>query len=384
MSRVASKRNEMNLFQEKFFSNYEENLQTIFKMRDLTSGTHKINEERANLWINSQLSDRRKKAAYNLINNTHYVTFNEVFEGIRKLVNRVKHLSNPYLIVGKSNRSTYMMSIIFIYIWNLNDLGNINVIEKISDSNILGVIGKNPIILCDDIIYTGGQLNLILKEIMNHSYKRIVLGNYDVPNINIVILGATNFAINYYIDKIYNTLYEILPSQDYMDLLYYFAPMNFNGPVISLYLDHKISDPVSTFMKVLQYGPVLPRNLEYKDFILISMKEHIINKNVNINLEDYIENIHNNENEIINDKVIIDFIPFIEGCDNVPDIPLDMSYFSFIINKDVIEIIDSDPDEFPLSRFEYSNIHKFNKYYDVLDDPKNRCPRSWYKDKLLK
>lgn len=374
-------------FRDIFWNYYEQNLDTILRMRDLTSGTHKINEEKANLWIECQLSDRRKKACLNLINNTHYITFNELFEGVRELVTKVKHLSNknPYLVTGFKNTSTYLMSIIFIYIWNLNDFGNINVISEIISPEILNIIKDNEIIMIDDFLYTGGQLYTHLSYIKNNSWRI----NFAELKINICVVGATNksllrlekFNFKKYVSKIYDNLYDVLSIEEYVDLIYYFSPVNFHGSIISLYLDHKIADDVSTFLKVLQYGPILPTDLKYKDLVIDAMKENIIkDKKINIDLETYLKYMEEDESKIIYDEKSIKFIPFIEGCNNIPEIPNDMPYFSFILTPSFIDHINNNLNK---TKSNYKDTQKFIKYMNLLDNPKNRCPKSWYKDNLL-
>lgn len=240
----------MDDFQEHYFKHYEENLDTILRMRELTSGIHRIDIEKDELWIESQLSERRRRAAFNLINNTHYITFNEVFEMTRELVDKVKDLShkNPLLIVGEKNKSSYFMSIIFIYIWNLKEYGEINVIKTL-DYDIIIKLKNDNIIIIDDVSYTGGQTNVILTsnktKFLNYCLNNNCMSDYKLIyslNINICFIGATKRAINLinssqpklniYVSKIYDNLYDLLNTEDYMDLIYYFSPVTFYGPAL--------------------------------------------------------------------------------------------------------------------------------------------------------
>ena len=105
-----------------FYDNFENNLNTIFRIRDTISGTHSINRERAEIWVNSQVNQRRRNAAKDLIDNTHYVTFNELFEYTRNIINKIyEDIGNNdvYIYVGDKTKSHYFMAIIGIYFISL-------------------------------------------------------------------------------------------------------------------------------------------------------------------------------------------------------------------------------------------------------------------------
>ena len=168
------------------------------------------------------------------------------------------------------------------------------------------------------------------------------------------------------------SLQDIIGKNIYNDILYYFSPYTDGQTKVSLYFDHKIAEPISTFLKVLNFGPILPKNLNYdynllrKSLILNNkffgiMSEHEFNK--------YYTEMINEENSIIvqNNKVNeLSFIPFIkngiydiERLKNISYGLLQVSYLNY--NED---------------------MEKYDDVLDIIDivnGNENRCIKSFYK-----
>jgi hypothetical protein len=44
-----------------FYNVYEDKINEIINKRDIVSGIYHLNEEKVNIWVNNQLTERRKK-----------------------------------------------------------------------------------------------------------------------------------------------------------------------------------------------------------------------------------------------------------------------------------------------------------------------------------
>lgn len=392
--------------------NYHEDIQKILTYRDVISGTHKL--KNTELFINGQLNERRKRAAKNLIDNTHYVTFNKVFEYIRDVIKQIYSEIDSsrklYLYVGDKKKSSYFISLIALHFITIYGYKFPELIYDLSEEN-MDLIGEDVLIYMDDFAYSGSQMGNMLSHIY---YDRFLLGEKSLPEFHVGLVGATTHAqrllseVRYdYHDTvitkklmekyaeivdshstpfhihygfIVKSLYEVLSEDDFLDLLYYFSPLTDATPIVSLYFDHKIADPVSTFTIALQYGPILPAELYDYDFdsVLFSLKTtvHLFNKeekysetywsfneSYNEHLDEYLENIQNEDKlEDKDGKLILSMLL----CNYELDID-DIPYFVFIMPVFVLEQWVSD------DIYMYANIIK------QIDDPANRCPKSFYK-----
>ena len=215
--------------------------------------------------------------------------------------------------------------------------------------------------------YTGIQLSQI--------YDKLIRGN--ITNIYIGLIGITQSALKkfqnsrmrIYTQNIYPDLKDIIGKYQFLDISYYFSPYTEGDTEVSIYFDHKIADPISTFLKTLMYGPVLECNLNYSgEYHLIingivdskiiesdkpyeewTIKDYTIRDESEANFytefniyEDYLHQLI--EDDKVCDKIgfQLKFIPFINGCSDTP------------------------------------NITKWDEV--LLMDMTYRCPVSWYKN----
>lgn len=350
-----------------FYDNFENNLNTIFRIRDRISGTHSINQERAEMWVNSQVNQRRRDAAKDLIDNTYYVTFNEVFEYTRNVIDKIYRDiggNDVYIYVGDKMKSHYFMAIIGIYFIKL--LGH-DYPRIIYNLDSVEEVGNKSIIILDDMAYTGIQLSQI--------YDKLTKGN--VTNIYVGLIGITQGAwekfeksgMRIYAEKMYPNLKDVIGKYRFLDVSYYFSPYTEGDTSISIYFDHKIADPLSTFTKTLMYGPILECNLDYsgeyhliingvvdskiiesdkpyeewndEDYIIRDQSEANFYEEFNV-YEDYLQQLIDDDRVCDKNQNIINFIPFINGCNDI------------------------------------SNVTKWDEL--LLMDVNYRCPSSWYKN----
>lgn len=407
-----------------FYDDYELNIGSLLKKRDLISGSYEINKELASEFINLQLNYRRQRAARNLVENTHYITFNQVFEYIRNIIIDIYSKINNnkiYLYVGDKNKSSYFISVIAVYFIKLHNYKLPEIVYSLTDE-ILDIIETDNLIIIDDFAYSGSQMDSIISKLY---YYRFLIQRKNLPDIHIGLLGATTHALNLlskinidstlkrdyrlkfnkeiaekfdtpfniYYGVIYNSLYEILSKEEFIDLLYYFSPLTEGGPYISLYFDHKLADDVSTFTIALSYGHILPSKLydlgEYNmDAIVCSFKSIMFNYNKEIkysneywefstDFDEYIENYFKKIkiDDNINEHILMECIPFINGCNKKIEHIEIIPYFYFMLRNDQIDnYVESDKSEI--------SIHQYIDLLDYIHDKNSRCPSSFYKIKL--
>lgn len=244
-----------------FYANYDDNLAKILEVRNKTSGTHKIDTRKAEKWVNAQLNEQRKHAARALLQNVHYITFSTLFTEVGKLIKEIYasilEKNEVYLYAGKPTNSFYFMSVIAVYFirhFNLPDPRIIHTLE--------GHINKT-ILIIDDMSYTGIQMGKI--------HDRINSGE----NNNILLLGLVAVAeqakksfeqlsLTLYCHNVIPDLRQVLGKQTFLEISYYFSPAEEGQTRVCVYFDHKIGDPLSTFLKVLMYGPIPPADLGYE------------------------------------------------------------------------------------------------------------------------
>ncbi len=365
---------------------FNSKIQYILQQKELISGIHHLDMEKVNIWINSQLSERRKKAAKNLIENTHYITFNELFEDIRNCViqiySKLELEKDIYMFIGRDNTSSfYFIGMIAVYF--------IKLLNYKMPIFITGFKAGVQNIVFDDVSYTGGQFDLILTQdspflaniyfglsgITEHAKRRLENLKF-LEEIHTQIVNIHLFS-----QKTFPNLSSILNKTDYYDVLYYFSPYTNGLTNVSLYLDTKIADSVSTFLKVLNYGPILPANLEYDLRLLKS--SFVYNKQSETGImnehdfEKYYVNITKEELNIEDNSSKISFIPFIQNCKPKLLKSINENLTSYSILNFTNACLQSNP-LYPNGRFnkEYTDFRHFVK---TLNDPDNRCPVSFYK-----
>lgn len=434
---------------EEYYFNFDENLQKIFEIAKQTSGIHTINQQKAKLWIESQLTPKRRKAAKNLIECTEYITYDQLFINIENLVIKLYNQisldfteTTMYLFVDRKDSSTYFISILVIYFIKLHNFQEPKIITDFSIET-LKIVNSNPIVWIDDVMYSGSQIKQTIEKMYMEIYKNSDAENIfkPVPKIYIGVIGANSFSMNslkllnkyalrmnnkintdpffcdryfkksltkkipfpFYItaEVIYQTIYEKIGEKDFAEMIYFFSPYNFGFPIVSIYLDWKMADSTSTFMKTLMYGPILPTNLNYEtDFLDDLHTSH--NDFKTINFGEYIfkvKNMDENYTKKLNYNSDTTWISFINNCTN--KINLKIPYNWFVISNEISNQIKND--EF-ITYEEYIKDHdlktvdvEYSKYIiyfeerekylplvEEIQNPKIRCPVSWYKINQLK
>lgn len=341
----------------------EQNYRKIMDINSQISGTHPIIPERAEIWINSQLTDNRKRLCRLLIENTIYITFQDTIdyikESIEKTFLKLTNKAKLYFYVGNGKtKSNYFVTIIAIY--HLIETYNIEAEFVYDFRNDI-----EEIIIVDDMTYSGQQIALTIQDF--YVYRKI--NSIPLPNIFISVVGCTykaaNRIRNNYLTRknlkllklksgkvqidlelnygfLISDLKDILGDEDYVSILYYFSPFSGVNPPVSIYFDHKIADEISTFFRALVYGPIIPLKLDYP------IQDNFYNcvENVDKSIVKYIEKkLREEEKDSIHRLV---FYPFIQGFEIFnPDDFIGEKYYHFVGSQDLfIEAKENNDEEF--------------------------------------
>lgn len=359
-----------------FVQCYEDNLKKVMSAIERYSGRHSINQEIASQFINEQLTDIRKQAARDLVENTIYITLEETSQIIEQLIvrlyteNNLNEAETIYFYSGMPNKSFYFLSILALYYIRKHGFKEPTHFIKKLEPELFAEIGNAPLIILDDVSYSGSQLANMLHSMY---YDLVIKKKQNPPNIFILLTALNDFSKqkleNVPRKKAGNTLYDFIPSpfkllflserlytpllikigiERYFYVNAFFSIYTVDSPFISLYLDHKIADDVSTYKKALTYGPIIPSNFDLIKFF--QQEEDILNlydvfnyckQNCDItklindfNTENntiFTKNDCANINNVIFNKLMesenlidkesqpyIQFRPFINGCNNNP------------------------------------------------------------------
>jgi hypothetical protein len=439
-----------------FIRCYDENLAKIEAAILTMSGKHSIDKELARQFIALQTSKIRQDAAQDLIDNTVYITLKEIDEIMAQLVDRfyadpaIKEFYEKdgdhtvYLYTGNSNKSNYFLGVL-AYKYMRKDAGPIKFVKSMNDE-LYDIVGTNPILIIDDVSYSGSQLSDMLNAIF---YRRVIVSKQTTPSIY-VLLTALNevsksrlsrvpqlftdgyydkytvspFKLIYLEDRLYKPLLYILGIEKYINMLTFFSPMTSHTftPIVSIYLDHKMADPLSTFTQSLMYGPIIPNGIFNEEIMLVEDQfmppgafdmvydsqevSKLISKFNTENgttfktlgsvptTKDIVRFIHEklieSDSKPTRGQTNLGFVPFLNTCntvilENIHDTEIIKSdYFLFMLPEGCleggkecsmpvpgyVEVFYGDMD--PVVRSEMIRIHKkINRY---------RCPKSWYKD----
>jgi hypothetical protein len=161
-----------------------------------------------------------------------------------------------------------------------------------------------------------------------------------VPNNMKVEYNFKPYEIYY--GKMYKTLQELiddgkLTEEELFYMSYYFSYKV--TPNLLIYFDHKIADEPSTFLRALNYGPIVPTNYDILNYVSIAeIRENVKDSFVNLKWDNLFEKYYHTlvkptESQDIN--LPIRFIPFINKCYGVEKIinnPLmaNVNYIQFI------------------------------------------------------
>ena len=374
-----------------FYSCYPSNIKKIKKAIVAFSGKHQINKAIAEQFIHNQLSEVRKQAARDLVENTVYITLAEVSEIIEQLIIQIydEHNLNAkehiYMYCSKPSKSFYFISVLALY--HIRKNGYKEPTQFVSDLNndMLDKIGEHPLLILDDVSYSGSQLSNMLSNIY---YSRVVKSKKSVPTIHVGLIGLTTFSKKnlemvptkktksgivlektrspfqlYYIkERLYTPLIVKLGIQRYFNMNTFFSPYTQGNPHVSIYLDHKMADDVSTYKLALSYGPIVPANYNYGRYIkdtqgfmnAVFPNKNLFEPGVEDQLVDEYNKVNNTKftelddyhltehlyNALVSEDVIeeenkinkIQFYPFIETCNTSPP------FVQVIENKDIAEL----------------------------------------------
>lgn len=369
-----------------FIENYNERIDHILT---LPSGTHSVNAEKLEQWINAQASDRRRAAAGALAKNIKYITHKDVIASCATLITKMYNdVEKPILeskpfawYVGGKDKSSYFIALLcYKYV---KDQG-LRLPDIVLTTNFTYDSYKEyTIFYFDDMSYSGSQLYGLLNKIHTETMKQQAKNPSIIPiDIRVglcyisekasILLKQLTVSVPrrkienpfkiYYTEKI-PSLESVLGKQLYTDCIIYFNPYSDSDCIC--YFDHKIADQLSTFLNVLRFGPVPPNTIDYS-FIF----EHEQRKPKT--------SFYTQENEQI-DKDIQQtiYIPFINNCAPIPeDKYLELQsipYHIFMLTAS--GMVENDG-----RNLEYSfyDIHEL-PIYKYKNSVEERCPQSWYK-----
>lgn len=153
------------------------------------SGRHSINQEIASQFINEQLTDIRKQAARDLVENTIYITLEETSQIIEQLIvrlyteNNLNEAETIYFYSGMPNKSFYFLSILALYYIRKHGFKEPTHFIKKLEPELFAEIGNAPLIILDDVSYSGSQLanmlhsmyyDLVIKKTKSTKYFYII------------------------------------------------------------------------------------------------------------------------------------------------------------------------------------------------------------------
>ena len=382
-------------FDDNFMKCYDENLHKIEEAIQTYSGKHAIDQTIAQEFISSQTSPIRRQAAKDLIDNTTYITLKEIDDIIEKLIIKLytenaSDFNDPnkkiYLVTGNIKKSSYFLSVLAMkYIKKYNYNEPFKFIEKLTYDIFEEIGTTNPIIIIDDVSYSGSQLS----EQMNSIYANIVLikspNSPPPPNIYILLAalndvskhvlsyvpreGVLNknktayirytdltkespFKLLYLNERLYTPLIYKIGLERYLNLLLLFSPFSASNlvPYVSIYLDHKLADSTSTFTTTLLYGQIIPYNVNFnniydKDCIILQEK---LNRYNTTKIDELIRQFNNDNNTtftIQNITQIWSYIynKLIKNEDKKTDHDQDKQYLQYLSFKPFINTCNSNP-----------------------------------------
>jgi len=451
-----------------FISCFDNNLTKIMDAIAMYSGIHAIDPVKAREFIENQTSPIRREAAENLISNTHYITLQQVYDIVGELIEEVyskfDESETIYLYSGYPEKSFYFLCVIALH--HIRQKGYKEpVFIKTLGNELFDIAENSPIIILDDVSYSGSQLSELLKKIY---YEQVYKRKKTPPNIYILLIALNDiskrqlslvpsserrtrsgiyiddlkespFKLIYLEKYLYKPLISILGIEkyNYVKLLFAswlcFEPF-VELPCVSLYLDHKIADPVSTFTITLIYGQVPPSNTDFsyfndlyqyppsfshldpieKDRLLSELSEDfksINNKSITLLPKKIIEKFIKIDSETTDKpSTEILFYPFVSSCNQnrllneiIQDRKIkELDYFIFMLPQDCFA--DNN------CSISYGNIEEYLNYKNYLNssgqslsNTKNeftetgleiaelhkkitsfKCPVSWYKKGDLK
>jgi hypothetical protein len=308
----------MSIYDTKFLDCFETNLVKIHEATEKYSGKHSIDHEIADQFVENQVTKVRKQAARDLIDNTIYITLEEVWQIIESLIeklyteNDLNSSEQIYMYVGDPNKSYYFICVLALHF--IRKLGYKEPTHFITsyNSETFDEIGEHPFIIIDDVSYSGSQMSQSLNLIY---YDKVIKNKKSPPNIFVLLIAlnvislrklqqvpthynprlkaylnfiASPFKIVFLPERLYEPLIMKLGIERYFYLNIFFSPYTQNVPNVSLYLDHKLADEPSTYKTTIMYGQIVPNSYKYKDLIKNNNEGifHIINPDLDPSIAD--------------------------------------------------------------------------------------------------
>lgn len=426
-------------FDNTFLRCFPKNLTKIEAAIFQFSGKHYIIPEVAEQFINDQISDVRKQAARDLIENTIYITLQEVSDIVEQLIIKIYTEENLnsyefiYFYSGQPEKSFYFMSVLALKYIKKHGFKEPRFISSLTNE-IFDKIGTDPLVILDDVSYSGSQLATMLNKIYA---SRVIKDKKETPNIFIMLIAlndfskkklskvskgryssiASPFKLLFLPERLYTPLILALGIERYFYLNILFSPYTSNTPFMSLYLDHKIADEASTYKIALLYGPIVPSNYDYQTpleecdytrYILPSGEEGrallaSLNNSNGTNLKDTSDiNIYLCKKMMSMDTFQsvanhISFRPFIDECsqnpsllENIHDTEItNFDYSLFIAPSGCIEgkdcVSSDDYTKFLFDEFFFKTPEEREEAVKISRRIHGYiCPTSWYKKGILK
>ena len=454
----------------RFLDCHQANLERIETAIRETSGTHAIDHALAEQFIAAQTTLIRRQAARDLVENTIYITLRETDAIIHQLVDQF--FANPailefyarpgdhtiYVYTGGIQKSNYFLAVL-AYKYIRHYTTNVMFVTEI----LFEKIGTNPLLILDDVSYTGSQLSSLLhhiywgevavkgdvvKDEFDMSTEKMIsektppsifilltaLNDVSlsqlskVPTVKTTMWGpsyfsefkASPFQLMYLKERLYTPLLYKLGIERYIRMTFLFSPITSPKfvPFVSIYLDHKMADPASTFTTALMYGPIIPNGMfRYNgvdEFIVDEFANRAGIHNYDPTIVQGLVDTYNMEHgtsmtkhkkifEHALEKLVKDdsespyalnFIPFLNTCKDDPVLVANcqdakikqMDYFVFMLPKGCLEgncsvdvpdyIEEYYGDDYDgTEKAQLVALHKQVNSY--------RCPQSWYKNGRL-
>lgn len=329
------------------------------------SGVHAPDSHKLELWVNSQVSERRRKAARALADNLNYFSFDDVRNMCKKITKEIykKNIPNDKELIwfgvdfGKSGM--FIAALCYHYAAEMGLRLPFRMFDFVIPNGAVD-FSKSVLMCFDDMSYSGSQMSTRLGIIREQIKKKgiplestdIRVGFISVSETANNILQRVHPSTLFVSGAVIPSLKKALGTQQWIDCIVYFSlyhPDNFT------FFEHKLADDISTFLKVFKYGLVPPANITFSNEVIdkAAMKigtdmwhfsiKYIDKELKKLNGDDSIyKYLTQSDDPIDDDKKGIEkiqFIPFITGC----EIPAKV--ISDLENMNYIELLMVDPEE---------------------------------------
>lgn len=305
-------------YDDNFIINYNKNLIKMDEINKNDTERYGINKIEAKKFINEQLSVVRQNSAKDLIDNTIYLSYSKLNTIVEKLViklykENILDLDNIYLYVGKPCKSYYIMAILFMKYVYKHGLSPPKYFIKNIENKLIHEINGNPLIIIDDISYSGTQLNGFLYKIYesNKKYSNIfilltvlntvsknVISNFTVRDkYSRRIKVPLPYKLIYLDEFVIEPLICKIGIERWFYLNVFFSIFTPGIPLVSLYLCHKIADEASTFQRTLTYGQIIPSNFDYNHILQMYDNSYYFIPEIDSKILNKLLQVFNSENK---------------------------------------------------------------------------------------